>query len=78
MRIKILGHYVFAPVLALALLEWLAILMAHYGQIEVTLADMSAGVHRISVALQAGKTVASVTLPAGPTAPLHVFAAAIG
>jgi sugar transferase (PEP-CTERM system associated) len=30
MRIKVLGHYVFAPVLALALLEWFAILMAHY------------------------------------------------
>jgi hypothetical protein len=31
-----------------------------------------------SVALQAGRTVASVTLPNLTSAPLHVFAAAIG
>jgi beta-glucosidase-like glycosyl hydrolase len=51
---------------------------AAYGNFSNGPTPWTATVFYDSVALQAGRTVASVTLPGGTTAPLHVFAAAIG
>jgi hypothetical protein len=51
---------------------------AAYGNFSNGPTPWKATVFYDSVALQAGKTVASVTLPDVKTSPLHVFAAAIG
>jgi len=51
---------------------------ADYGNTSSGPTPWKATVFYDSVALQAGKTVASVTLPNVTAAPLHVFAAAIG
>jgi hypothetical protein len=49
-----------------------------YGNTSSGTSPWKASIFYDSVALQAGKTVATVTLPAGNSSPLHVFAAAIG
>ncbi|MEY9854501.1 beta-glucosidase [Catenulispora sp. GAS73] len=49
-----------------------------YGNTSSGKSPWKASVFYDSVALQAGKTVQSVTLPGGTSSPLHVFAAAIG
>jgi beta-glucosidase len=49
-----------------------------YGNTSTGTSPWTASVFYDSVALQAGKTVASVTLPPAASAPLHVFAAAVG
>jgi beta-glucosidase len=49
-----------------------------YGNMSTGTSPWKASVFYDSVALQAGKTVQSLTLPAGTSSPLHVFAAAIG
>jgi hypothetical protein len=49
-----------------------------YGNTASGTSPWKASVFYDAVTLQAGKTVASVTLPADTSSPLHVFAAAIG
>jgi beta-glucosidase-like glycosyl hydrolase len=49
-----------------------------YGNTAGGTSPWKASVFYDAVTLQAGKSVASVTLPAGTSSPLHVFAAAIG
>jgi beta-glucosidase len=49
-----------------------------YGNTASGTSPWTASVFYDPVTLQAGKTVASVTLPTGGSSPLHVFAAAIG
>jgi beta-glucosidase-like glycosyl hydrolase len=49
-----------------------------YGNTSGGTSPWKASVFYDGVTLQAGKTVQSVTLPAGSNSPLHVFAAAIG
>jgi hypothetical protein len=49
-----------------------------YGNTSTGKSPWQASIFYDSVALQAGKAVQSVVLPAAGTAPLHVFAAAIG
>jgi len=49
-----------------------------YGDTSSGTSPWKASVFHDSVVLQAGKTVQPVTLPAGSSAPPHVFAVAIG